>query len=79
MNSELPPLGECTLGAPIGGGDLFNLGSVGMTGENMVTGAYGVKYKPSQNMEVGVAYEVPYSSRKDLLQDRINVNFILRF
>lgn len=66
-------------GAPIGGGDLFNLGSVGMAGENMVTGAIGVKYKPQQNMEVGVAYEVPYGNRKDLMQDRINVNFILRF
>lgn len=66
-------------GAPIGGGDLFNLGSVGMAGENMVTGAYGVKYKPADNMEIGVAYEIPYSSRKDLLEDRINVNFIVRF
>jgi hypothetical protein len=65
--------------APIGGHDLFNLGSLGMAGENLVTGAYGVKYKPSQNTELGVAYEIPYSKRKDLIQDRITVDFILRF
>lgn len=65
--------------APIGGGDLFNLGSVGIAGADFVTGAYGVKYKPSQNSELGVAYEIPYSARKDLMQNRLTVDFILRF
>lgn len=63
---------------PIGGGDLFNLGAP-VGGENFVSGAFGVKLKPQDNVEIGVAYEVPYSSRKDLMKDRINVNFIWRY
>jgi hypothetical protein len=67
------------LQAPIGGGDLFNLGSVGMAGQSAVTGAYGVKYKPNQHLELGVAYEIPYSQRRDLLQNRLTVDLILRY
>ncbi|MBS0203267.1 MAG: hypothetical protein JSS49_10240 [Planctomycetes bacterium] len=67
------------LQAPIGGGDLFNLGSVGMAGDSAVTGAYGVKYKPGKNLELGVAYEIPYSQRRDLLQNRLTVDLILRY
>lgn len=66
-------------GLPVGGGDLFNLGAVGVAGNDMVTGAYGVKYKPNQNLEIGVAYELPYTSRRDLLQDRLTVDLILRY
>lgn len=65
--------------APIGGGDLFNLGSVGMGGVNYVTGAFGVKYKPSANSELGVAYELPYGQRQDLMHDRLTVDFIIRY
>jgi hypothetical protein len=67
------------LQAPIGGGDLFNLGSVAMAGQSAVTGAYGVKYKPNQHLELGVAYEIPYSQRRDLLQNRLTVDLILRY
>ena len=67
------------LQAPIGGGDLFNLGSVAMAGQSAVTGAYGVKYKPSKHVEIGLAYEIPYSSRRDLLQNRLTADLILRF
>lgn len=67
------------LQAPIGGGDLFNLGSVAMAGESAVTGAYGVKYKPNKHLEIGLAYEIPYSSREDLLQNRLTADLILRF
>ncbi|MEO1979486.1 MAG: hypothetical protein ABGZ23_04430 [Fuerstiella sp.] len=34
-------------GAPVQGGDLFNLGSVGIAGHDLVTGAVGLKIKPS--------------------------------
>ena len=44
---------------PVEGVDLFNLGSVGVAGNDIVTAALGVKYKPSPNTEIGVAYEVP--------------------
>ncbi len=64
---------------PVGGGDLFNLGSIAMAGESAVTGAYGLKYKPNKHVEVGVAYEIPYSQRRDLLQNRLTVDLILRY
>ncbi len=66
-------------GAPVGGMDLFNLGSVGIAGQNTVTGAYGVKFKPAPNMELGIAYEIPYSNRRDILQNRLTVDFIIRY
>jgi hypothetical protein len=66
-------------GAPVGGMDLFNLGSVGIAGQNTVTGAYGLKFKPTPNMELGVAYEIPYSHRHDILQNRLTVDFIIRY
>lgn len=65
--------------APIGGQDIFNFGSPGIAGENLVTGAYGVKYKPATNMEIGIAYEIPYSDREDIIKDRLTVDLIVRF
>lgn len=65
--------------AAVGGMDLFNLGSPGIAGNDVVTGAFGVKYKPRDNMELGVAYEIPYSHQRDLLQDRLTVDLIIRF
>lgn len=66
-------------GAPVGGMDLFNLGSPGITGANTVTGAWGIKYKPAANMELGLAYEIPYSSRHDIMQNRFTLDFIIRY
>jgi hypothetical protein len=65
--------------APVEGGDLFNLGSTNVLGHDIVTGAYGVKYKPNGNLEMGVAYEIPYTDRHDLLQNRLTADLIIRF
>ena len=64
--------------APVEGLDLFNLGSVGVAGNDIVTGAYGVKYKPNDHMELGIAYEIPYTERKDI-QNRLTVDLIIRY
>lgn len=61
------------------GGDLFNLGSTGVTGNDIVTGAFGVKYKPSNQMEVGLAWENPLTERRDVLENRLTVDVILRY
>jgi len=61
------------------GGDLFNLGSTGVGGNNIVTGAFGLKYKPDQNCELGLCYEWPLSKRQDLLENRITADVILRY
>jgi len=64
---------------PVEGGDLFNLGSAGVTGNNIVTGAFGAKYKPNGNLELGVAWEVPLTERRGLLDNRLTVDCIFRY
>lgn len=61
------------------GGDLFNLGSTGVNGNDIVTGAIGAKYKPTENQEIGVAWEIPLTERKDIIADRLTVDWIIRF
>lgn len=63
----------------IEGGDLFNFGSTGVAGNNIVTGAFGVKFKPSRNQELGVAWELPLTDRRDVLENRLTFDWILRY
>lgn len=63
----------------IEGGDLFNFGSTGVAGNNIVTGAFGVKFKPSRNQEIGLAWELPLTERRDVLENRITFDWILRY
>ena len=63
----------------IEGGDLFNLGSTGVAVNDIVTGAFGVKYKHTRNTELGIAWENPLTSRRDVLENRITVDAILRY
>ena len=73
-------MGSGTNGLPgVEGGDLFNLGSTGVSGNDIVTGAFGVKYKPSNKMEVGVAWEFPLTDRRDVLDNRLTVDCIFRY
>ncbi len=61
------------------GGDLFNLGSTGVAGNDIVTGAFGLKYKPNRCTEVGLAWEVPLTDRQDVLENRLTADWIIRF
>lgn len=65
--------------AGVEGGDLFNFGSTGVTGNDIVTNAIGMKYKPSRNSEIGVAWEVPLTKRRDVLDNRLTFDFIVRY
>lgn len=65
--------------APFGGLDVINLGGVGIANQNVVTSAVGVKYKPAANMEIGVYYEFPVTSKKDIIQDRVGFDLIVRY
>lgn len=65
--------------AGVEGGDLFNLGSTGVTGNDIVTGAFGLKLKPSRHTEIGAAWEVPLTERRDVLDNRLTFDFILRY
>ncbi len=59
--------------------DLFNFGSTGVTGNDIVTGAFGTKFKPNRNAEFGVAWEVPLTSRRDIIEDRFTADIIFRY
>jgi hypothetical protein len=61
------------------GGDLYNVGAANVTGNNIVTGALGLKYKPSRKSEIGVAWELPLTDRRDVLENRITVDMIWRY
>jgi hypothetical protein len=61
------------------GGDLFNLGSGDVAGNDIVTMGLGGRVKPTQNTELGLAYEFPLTERKDLLESRLYVDLILRY
>lgn len=55
---------------PFEGGDLFNLGSIGITGNDLVTHAIEWKAKSKSNIETGVAWEHPMTKRDGLLDFR---------
>ena len=64
----------------LGEGDgLLNLGTSGVTGNDLVTIAVGGKVMLSENLEVGIAWETPLSNRKDLIDNRILSEMILRY
>ncbi len=69
-----------THGLPgVEGLDLYNLGSSGVAGSTIVTGAIGTKYKFGQLNEIGVAWEVPLTQRRDIMDSRIQADLILRY
>ncbi len=71
-NRGLPPI--------LGEGDgLLNLGTSGVAGNDLVTFAVGGKFKLSPHAELGAAWEFPISNRRDLIDNRLTVEFILRY
>lgn len=68
-------------GLPLGvaGQDLFNLPASDIAGNNLVTQNVGLKFKPNRNIEAGIAYEFPLTNFKDVIRDRLQVEFILRY
>jgi hypothetical protein len=72
--------GDRGLPPALGEGDgLINLGTSGVTGNDMVTIAVGGKAKLSQNVEFGAAWELPVSQRHDLLNNRLTAELIFRY
>lgn len=59
--------------------DLFNFGSPGVAGNDIVTSAFGFKLKPNRHNEIGVAFEVPLTVREDIIDNRLTVDWIFRF
>lgn len=63
----------------IEGLDVFNLGTSDVAGNDIVTGAIGLKFKPSVLNEIGVAWEAPLTDRRDVLDNRLTVDWIIRY
>ena len=63
----------------IEGLDVINLGSRGVAGNDIVTGAFGAKFKPGPHSEIGVAWELPLTERRDIIENRLTVDLILRY
>lgn len=68
-----------TSGALPEGLDLLNLGSTGVTGNDIVTRAFGLKAKPRQNVELGGAYEFPVTDREGIMLERWTFDMIFRY
>ncbi len=64
---------------PVEGLDLFNFGANGVAGNDIVTGAFGFRYKPSDRLELGMAWEAPLTERRDIIDNRLTVDCILRY
>jgi len=61
------------------GRDLFNFGSTGVSGNDNLSMATGLRYKYTENIQTGFGIEFPLNGRKDLLDYRINLDLIFRF
>jgi len=71
--------GDASVGLPLGVQDLFSMPSTNVVGNNLVTQNVGLKFKPRRNVEAGIAYEFPLTGFRDIIQDRIQAELILRF
>lgn len=65
--------------AGVEGGDLFNFGSTGVAGNDIVTNAIGIKFKRDRHRELGIAFEYPLTDRRDVIDNRITVDWIFRY
>ena len=59
--------------------DVINLGSPGVAGNDIVTAATGMKFKPNGHNEIGVAFEFPMTERRDIIDNRLTVDWIIRY
>ena len=68
-------------GLPLGvaGQDAFNLSSTNVSGNDLVTHSFGVKYKPKSSVEIGAAYEFPLTDFEDIIDNRLQLELILRY
>ena len=61
------------------GFDLFNLGSSGVSGNNIVTGAVGARWQATERITLGAGFEFPLTARRDILDNRLYIDTIWRF
>jgi hypothetical protein len=67
------------MGAPVTGLDILNLPNNNVAGTNVVSAMTGVKWKPSAHCEVGTGFEFALSDNRDILRNRLYIDFIMRY
>jgi hypothetical protein len=67
------------LGAPVTGLDILNLPNDNVAGTDVVSAMTGVKWKPSAHCEVGTGFEFALSDNRDILRNRLYIDFIVRY
>jgi hypothetical protein len=60
------------------GRDLINFGGQA-AGKGLLTGAFGARFKVTENAQIGGAFEIPFVGPRDLFQYRFTLDFILRY
>lgn len=60
------------------GWDLVNLGSTDAGGESVATLALGFRFRPMEDLDVGLGAEFPVTDRHDILDWRFTMDFIWR-
>lgn len=63
----------------IAGLDIINLPAGNVAGLDVVTGAVGLKWKPTGNFELGGGYEFPVTQNGDILRNRAYLDLIVRY
>ncbi len=68
-------------GLPLGvaGQDLFNLYSTNVAGNDLITQSIGFKYKSSGHSELGISFEFPLTNFKDIIDNRLQIEWIWRY
>ncbi|MCP3915769.1 MAG: hypothetical protein GY711_09455 [bacterium] len=61
------------------GGDLINLGADDVSGNTVVTGAIGARYRVKERFFFGLSYEWPLTSREDLMDERFTFDVVILF
>jgi hypothetical protein len=59
--------------------DLINFGSSGVSGDDSLTLALGMRYRFDEHVETGFATEFPLIASKDLLNFRFTLDVIFRY
>ena len=70
--------GQARPGFGAEGRDLANIGT-NAKGSNLMTWAFGARWKVTESAQLGAAFELPMFGNRDLFQYRFTVDFIIRF
>ena len=63
------------------GGDLFNIGAANsFKSRTQATAAFGFRSRISEQVDIGVAYEIPLTPEDDsVIEDRITLDLVWKF